>query len=347
MTSIERLAAVSRGEKADGIPFLPTILEHSAKLLGKTPSEAAVDAQILEAAHIAAYNKYGHDSLTIGIDVYNIEAEALGCTIRYHTDNSIPGVISHPMAEHFDAGSIFFSEDMGRIGLVLEAAARVEKNVGSEVNTSIGICGPFSVAVELYGYENVIEDIVDDGSRVRELLNAVLEFQKSYCNSIIKRGLGITVFESWATPPLISPAVYAEYVMPYERELIRHMKKNDAASAPLVIGGDTSLIVDSIIDTGTTLLVADFDADLAAYVRKAEKNGLLLRGNIDPKLVEMGPADEIINCVDKILQKVQGYPRFVLGTGVIPYSTPPENILLIKNYLEKVSETLTRVHKAL
>ena len=44
------------------------------------------------------------------------------------------------MAEHFDAGSISFSEDIWI----------------------------FSVAVELYGYENVIEDIVDDGSRVRE-----------------------------------------------------------------------------------------------------------------------------------------------------------------------------------
>lgn len=118
MNSLQRLTAVSRGKRADRIPFLPTILEHSARLIGKTPSEVAVNAKMLEEALIEAYNFYGHDSLTVGIDVYNIEAEALGCKIRFHEDFSIPGVISHPFEEGFETDTIKFSEEKGRIGMM-------------------------------------------------------------------------------------------------------------------------------------------------------------------------------------------------------------------------------------
>lgn len=334
MTSRERLLRVLKGEIPDRVPFIPTIFEHSAKLIDRTPSEAALDEKLLEEAQIKAYQIYGHDALNVGIDVYNIEAEALGCEVRYYKDNSIPGILSHPYEEEADFDSITFSLERGRIKSILNAAEKINKELGSEVGVSIGICGPFSIAVELIGYENIIFEGINDSGRVHRLLEATLKYQKGYCDEIIKRGLGITIFESWATPPLVSPDTYREFIKCYEKELISYIKGKGISAAPLVIGGDTGLILDDIIETGTTILIADYKADLETFILKASVMDIPVRGNIDPKIVQNGTKEEIINQIKIIEKKVKGYKKFILGTGVIPYDTPYENILLIKDYLE-------------
>lgn len=333
MNPKERLKKVSNGQRADRIPFLPTIFEHGAGLIGKTPSEAALDEDIMAKAHLKAYEVYGHDVVTVGIDVYNIEAEALGCEIRYHKDNSIPGVITHPFKDQFSSEDMIFSLDRGRIGKVLNAASEVNLQIGDETFTGIGICGPFSVCVELCGYENIIMDCMAKGEKVHKMMEDLLGFQKYYCDEIIKRNLGVTIFESWATPPLISPEIYREFVVPYEKELIKHIKSKGLSSAPLVIGGDTGLIVDDIISTGTTLLVADYNSDFEMYLEKATENNIMLRGNIDPKLVEKGTREEILTHAQRLIEKAKGYGKFVMGTGVLPYNTPVENVLAIKKNL--------------
>ena len=339
MNSKQRIAAINRGDRVDRLPFLPTIFEHSARLIGRTPSETALDEDLLVEAQMKAYSIYGHDAVTVGVDVYNIEAEALGCKIKYHEDNSIPGVISHPFERQCDFESITFSLNKGRIKKILNAAEKINRRIGNEVNVGVGISGPFSVSVELTGYENIMMDCIDADVKVHKMLETVLEFQKRYCDEIIKRGLGVSIFESWATLPLVSPSIYKEYVMPYEKELIHHIKGKNTAAVPLVIGGDTTPIVDNIMETGTTLLVADYKADIGMFTEKASKKNLLVRGNIDPKLVQKGSREEIIVCVKNILDRVRGYDRFVLGTGVIPYDTPVENVLAIREYLEHMAET--------
>ena len=330
----ERLARMSRGENIDRIPFMPTLFEHAAMLIKKTPSEAAQDERLLEEAQLKAYEVYGHDSVTVGIDVYNIEAEALGCSVRYQKDFSIPGIENHPMEDEIDTGNISFSIEKGRIGKIIKAAENVHRQIGDEVNVGIGICGPFSICAELRGYENLIMDCISGEEGIVELLKAVLEFQKDYSSAIASRNLGITLFESWASPPLVSPKIFREYVMPYERELIKHIKGCGVTAMPLVIGGNTVEILDDIINTGTTLLVADYSVDMRFYVEKAAEKNLTVRGNIDPKLVERGSLEDICKSAEQAINCSGGYKKFVLGTGVIPYHTPKEHLTVIKDYLE-------------
>lgn len=335
MNSKERLAAVSKGEKPDRIPFLPTIFEHCASVIGRSPSEAALDMDLLVEAQVKAYEVYGHDSVTVGVDVYNIEAEALGCEIKFHDDNSIPGVITHPFSNGIILDDIVFSTGKGRIGRILSAAERIKDRLSSEVGVGLGISGPFSISAELLGYEDIIMRCIDEDEELHRLLEAVLEFQKSYCDEIIKRGLGIAIFESWAAPPLVTPDVYRSYVMPYEKELISYIKSRNVAACPLIIGGDTSSIADNILETGTTLLVADYKVDVRSYIDKASARNIIVRGNIDPKLVQKGSKEDIIRQMEHTLDRMGGYPKFVLGTGVIPYDTPMENLLMMKKYLEE------------
>lgn len=317
------------------IRFSPTIIEHAAFLTGQTPSKAAQSAALMAQAHIEAFRRYRTNSVTVGIDVYNIEAEALGCHVRFYDDASIPGIISHPYTLENDPGKVMFSSDLGRIQMVLEAASEVFRAVDGEINVNVGICGPFSILIELMGFESAVQAFYDEDERVGHLLDALLTFQKDYCGAITARGLGVTVFESWASPPLINPEIYKTYAAPYERALFDHLTGLGLTTLPLVIGGDTRAIVDDILATGTTLLVSDYNTPLHLYAEKARAHNTALRANIDPKLVRNGAWDTIRARIHEIRTQAERYPRIIAGTGVIPYDTPPEYLLRVIEMLEE------------
>jgi len=93
-------------------------------------------------------------------------------------------------------------------------------------------------------------------------------------------------------------------------------------------------IINDMIETGTTLLISDYNTDISYYVEKARKNDIFLRGNIDPKLIERGPVEDIIESLKVMLSKVNGYNKFVVGSGVLTYDTPSENVLAIREHLD-------------
>ena len=76
------------------IPFVPTIYEHGAALIGRLPSELAQSEDLLVEGQVAAYERYGHPLVSVGLDIYNIEAEALGGIIDYPLDASLPALRS-------------------------------------------------------------------------------------------------------------------------------------------------------------------------------------------------------------------------------------------------------------
>ena len=316
------------------IPFMPTIIEHAASFISRTPSSVAQNANLLAMAHIAAYKHYLPDAVTIGMDIYNIEAEALGCTVRFYDDTSIPGIVGRLCYSELNLESITFSKDKGRIGLLLEAASVVKAEIGGEVGVSVGICGAFSILIEMFGFEAALDILCDEVEVAHNILAQLLEFQKAYCTEIAALGIGIVVFESWASPPLISPAMYQQFALPYESQLFAHMKEIGITVRPLVIGGDTRGIVNDMLDSGTTLLLSDYNTPLEIYVEKAREKDLTVRVNIDPKLIQNGDWDSIAARVHEIHTHAKSYGKIIAGSGVVPYNTSPENLLRVKQVID-------------
>ncbi len=56
----------------------PAIYEHKAALIGRPPVDVANSAKLLTEAVRKEYEIYLADYITVGLDVYNIEAEVLG-----------------------------------------------------------------------------------------------------------------------------------------------------------------------------------------------------------------------------------------------------------------------------
>jgi hypothetical protein len=102
---------------------------------------------------------------------------------------------------------------------------------------------------------------------------------------------------------------------------------------PCIIGGDTEPILDDILSTGTGFIICPAETDQDKFMRKfGERTDVKVRLNMNPHIVASGSKDEIIAEIDRILALARGRSNILLGTGAVPYETPPENILLIKEY---------------
>jgi uroporphyrinogen-III decarboxylase len=71
-----------------------------------------------------------------------------------------------------------------------------------------------------------------------------------------------------------------------------------------------------------------------------DRTDVAVRINLNPNTVAYGSREQILTEVDRILRLVEQRPNVSLGTGAVPYETPPQNIKLIKEYLKQRASLL-------
>ncbi len=331
----ERMTRVSQGLRPDRVPFVPVVYEHAAKLIGTVPSVLARNLDLMVEGQLASYRLYGMDIVSVGVDIYNVEAEALGSKIQYFDskDPSVPAVVSYVLGEDKDKLVDLKIPDPfrdGRMPIFLEACQRIIREVGDEVQVNATIVGPFSLAAILRGFENFIMDMLTDPTYARQVMDFTARVGLAYGSAFAKIGAGLSINESWVAPPLLSPQLFHDFPFAYEKDLVAKLKKAGFKSVGLISGGNTWPIAPYLIQTGTSILMADANTDQAAYKKLAQEAGIILRASIDPKLLCVGSYQEIKEATLKVLNTCAPGGRFILGCGVVPYEANPENILTLK-----------------
>ena len=337
MTSRERMETVLRGGRPDRIPFVPSIYEHGAAVIGVTPSEASQDPGLMARAAIESFRRYGHDLITVGIDIYNIEAEAFGCPVRRFTDSSIPAIEGHPLGdtEQLDSSSLAIPREASsnRLGLIVEACRTAMREVGEETVVYACMGGPFSQAVELRGFDRLVADMLETPEAVHALLEKTTALSIAHALRLSQTGVGVNIYESWATLPLISPAIFRDFVVPYEKRIVRAVREKHSTPGPAVImGGDTSALIDFFIETGTSLVVADYMTDFTFMRTRlaAAGSSMVIRGCLDPKKIGRGDWAGLAEPIQALARKARGLDAYAWGCGCVPLTTPRENVLRFK-----------------
>lgn len=332
----DRFAKALEVSRPDRVPFIPAIYEHKAWFIGETPSKVARDAGLLTKAVIAEYNAVQPDALTIGIDVYNVEAEALGCKVIYYEggDTSIPAISAEGAV--FDEETDFTSMKVpdplksGRMALNLEAAAAVMKLVGGDVPIRGAVSGPFSMAANLVGPERLFTLTVTHPDFVKKLLAFSAEVGKRYGGAFAKNGCGVVIFDSQASPELLSPKMYREFVLPPTRDMVDHFHQLGVKHIPLIIGGNTTKILDSYLETGGNNLLCDSSADVHRFVEECSKSKVAFRRNLDSSDFLVVSGKELYERALHALTESERYPGFIMGTSVVPYGTPLEKLTAVR-----------------
>ena len=341
MTKRQRVEAVYAMQKADRIPFAPAIYEHKGALIGKSPSEICRSAELLCAGLKKELEIYDPDMLVIGIDVYNVEAEALGCKVVYFEDsNDVPGIVE-PIIDGPGGLSKLGIPDPsrdGRMPIYLEAAGRLYGEIGQDIILRGAVTGPYSMAAELIGAEKFVLLTVEDPGFARQVIEFCARVTVEFGKAFLARGVEPILFDSRATPQLASPRVVRQLLMPVYRDyVLPELKAAGGRFLPLIIGGNTTSIIDDLIATGATQFLSDRPANLKKWCERAAAAGVPVRANVDAILVNRGPVSEIRRQAMEILRDCHDHPGFLLGCGVVDYNGNPEYAMAIHQAIADVA----------
>lgn len=335
------MEAVYALKPADRIPFVPAIYEHKGALIGKSPSEICRNSDLLHAGLRRELEVYDADMLVIGIDVYNVEAEALGCKVVYFADsNDCPGIVepivNGPAA--LQRLGVPDPERDGRMPIYLDVAQRLYREIGSSVILRGAVTGPYSMAAELIGAEQFVLLTMDDPDFARQVIEFCARVTVEFGKAFLARGVEPIIFDSRATPTLASPRVVKSLLLPVYRDfVIPELKAAGGRFLPLIIGGNTTSIIDDLIATGATQFLSDRPANLAKWCQKALAARVPVRANIDAILVNRGPVEEIRRQALEILKDFRDHPGFLLGCGVVGHDGNPEHVHTIRRTLDELA----------
>jgi uroporphyrinogen decarboxylase len=239
MTKRERVEAVYAMKLADRIPFVPAIYEHKGALIGKSPSQICRNADYLQAGLLKELEVYDADMLVIGIDVYNVEAEALGCEVVYFEDSAdCPGIVEPIIAGPADLSRLGVPdpERAGRMPVYLDVADRLHREIGRSLILRGAVTGPYSMAAQLVGAEEFILLTVEDAAFARRLVEFCARVTVEFGRAFLRRGVEPVIFDSRATPALASPRVVRSLLLPVYRDyVLPELKAAGGRFLPLIV----------------------------------------------------------------------------------------------------------------
>jgi uroporphyrinogen decarboxylase len=318
------------------ISFTPVVYEHAARFVGRSPWDVSRDPDLLFHGHRGAYLEYHHQVICVGIDIYNMEAEAYGAKVEQPDDHAIPAIHHTLFSSLEECLNIkpFDPERDGRIAMIISVAQRLKREF-PEADVRIPVAGPFSIAFNLRGISNLCEDAITRSEETGKMLMRLAENQGVLCKAIAKAGLDVAFFESAAAPPILSPKQFHAVEMPALRRILDVAANCVGHPVPCIMGGNTYPVLDDLLSTGTNYLAVNIETDQRSFVNKALafNPNMKIRVNLDPGVVACNEPERIYRGIDHVLDIVAGRPNCVMGTGAMPYETPFENIKLIRQYI--------------
>jgi uroporphyrinogen decarboxylase len=219
--------------------------------------------------------------------------------------------------------------------LMLKACGIIQKKVSPGVVVSGSFTGPFTLAAILRGFENYLSDILDNPDFARRQLEFAAETGLAFASAFLRRGASVAINDSFIAPPLLSPALYGEFVFEVHRNMIAVLKGRGAPGAALIAGGNTTPIIEKLSRTGTSLVMADWNCDRKTVMRHLKGKDLILRACVEPRLIETGSAAEMEKCIKVILDDCGDYPKLVIGCGIVSINTVSEKVLAFRDILKK------------
>ena len=315
--------------------FAPSVYEHAARIIGRSPWEVSRDRELLARAHVEAYRLYNHRPVVVGIDIYNLEAEAYGATVEEPSGNGIPAISAHPCSKAAELIALepFNAKKGGRIPMVIEAARRVADEC-PRADVRIPVSGPFSLAANLVGFENLLCEIQTDPEIVAAALSHLVAGQVEFCKEIVGRDLDVAFFESAAVPPLLSPQQFRDIELVPLKEIVEQTAAVVGHPVPCIMGGDTAPILDYILQTGTRYVCCPVGTDQKLFMEKMRAHpDVAVRINMDPRPMTSENFRAVQKEVDRVLELAKNSGNVCIGTGCLPFETDPQVVLRTRQYV--------------
>jgi len=331
-----RLINLLNGQPVDRPPFMPAIYDLKPVLINAPLHTFGQNEEELFQALRYEVEELELESLTVGYDIYNIEAEAVGCKISNDPDIGMPEVAAaliHSLDELEQLKAL--DKIGGRMSLFAKATRKAQYLFGDILPVRGGISGPFSMAAKIYPQDNLLMETMINPEGVFELLKYCTAVIKLYLKALIETGAGMVVFDSFVSPPMLSPESYHNLVLPFHKELFKILAENNILQRTLIVGGNTTSLIPDFVETGATQLLLDFTISLeeSKEILQEYKN-MVFRVNLPPALFVEEDFSALKSYLLTVLKSLKDCPNLIIGTGILPPNTKPSNIIESKKVLD-------------
>jgi len=314
--------------------FCPGIYEHAAAVIGRTPWEVSRSRDLLVEAHHAAWKLYQQRLIVTGIDVYNVEPEALGAVVEKPSGNNVPAISRHSfdeLAELLDLPEA--ATETGRYADVLHAAAELAAACPA-AEVRVPVCGPMAFANGLLGMENLLVGLMEDPGLAVDALARLVKHQIGFLEAIHAAGERPIFFESGATPPLLPVALFEKFEAPLLARLFDACEALFGERPPCIIGGDAAPVAAMFLATRPGYVIAPSETDQRAFLKAAEAHpDVHVRINLPATLLGSNDFAPIEAAALAAAEIARTRENTSLGCGVVPYEMPPETVLRLRELI--------------
>ena len=312
--------------------------DHSARLAGVPARRFFTDAETFARTQLLTTAYYGLDAPNNLWDVYNIEAEAMGQTIVYPPDGIPDADRTDPLIKSpadLDKIRIPDPAKSGRMPWVHRINQLYLEMTGKPARAYF--CAPFSLAVNIRGYENLITDMALRPNFAHELFaflcdEVLVPYIEAMRAAVDSPNLLADGNDAWASPPMITLDMMDEYVVAYTERLrsklgdkvVTRGNWGDAESR------DPERFMAQKLKCSPRVL-STLDPDLYSIGPQrvkafAKDRDVYITAGIDATLLCEGPAEAIVQRVKQYIDVLGRDENFAIYLNQIPAETPAEHI---------------------
>jgi MtaA/CmuA family methyltransferase len=267
MMSRERALAVLNGEEADLTPVFPLLMGFAARQAGFTYREFASNGSCMAESQITLARKFQIDAITACSDAFRISAD-LGAEIVYCDDT--PPYIKKPVIssrEDLDNLSRFdVSDSKTRCADRAKAVREMVKAAGGTHLVLGWVDFPFAEACSCCGVQDFMYMLNDEAELAHDVLDFLTGIVIDFALYQLEQGAPMIGCGD-AAASLVSPAMFKEFVLPYEKRVVEaihqkgglvktHICGNTSASMNLIVKNSSDLFnVDHMVDLGGAISV--------------------------------------------------------------------------------------------
>ena len=327
MNSFERVMNRLQGKPVDRIPNLSIVMMFAAKELGVTYSQCCSDHRLLADAAFLCYERYGIDMVCAISDSLR-EAEGFGTEVVF-PDEGVPYAAQMRLQKLSDIDTLKVIDPSHgrRMTDTVEAVRRMRQRAGNDVPVVGWIEGALAECCDLMDMQHVFINLLDEPEAMEQLIDICTQQGILFAKAQVEAGAHIMGIGDAATS-LIGPALYEEFVLPYQQRMIQaihHM----GVPVKLHICGNIGPVMDLIAQTGADMVDCDFMVDME---RAADilPEGTCICGNFNPvEIMLQGTPEMVKAAVGKCKELGRRNHNFIAPGCEVPKDTPPENMLAL------------------
>jgi MtaA/CmuA family methyltransferase len=324
MNGKDRCLAVIQGDSPDRTPVFPLLMSFAARHLGVPYRSFASNGRVLAEAQLKAAEDFGLDAITVCSDAFRVSVDLGGEPV--FPEESPPHLARPLVGVVADINHLRRPDPIApgsRMADRVSAAAELSRAAGEDLLVLGWVDMPFAEACSACGVSEFMMLLYDAPSSAHRLLDFLTEVVVDFALAQLAAGVPM-IGAGDAAASLVSPSLYREFVLPYERRVVEAIH-SAGGLVKLHICGKTAHLIPDMISSGADLFNVDhlvpFEDALLAYGAA----GRAFKGNLDPVADFLQSNEESCGRKARDLVSCAKGARYMLSAGCeIPSGVPDE-----------------------